>query len=48
MRNDSIERSVNNSVFTIADSILQMIEQSKQKSLDMKSQSPMNQEKRRV
>lgn len=46
MRNDSIERSVNDSMLTIADSILQMIEQSKQKSLDRKSQSPMNQEKK--
>lgn len=44
MRNDSIERSVNDSVLTIADSILQMIEQSKQKSLN--KTSLMNQEKK--
>ncbi|MFE4708814.1 hypothetical protein [Peribacillus simplex] len=44
MRNDSIERSVNDSVLTIADSILQMIDQSKQKSL--KKTSLKNQEKK--
>ncbi|MFJ7512721.1 hypothetical protein ACIQW7_25235 [Peribacillus simplex] len=46
MRNDSIERSVNDSMLTIADSILQMIEQSKQKSLN--KTSLMNQEKKRL
>ncbi|MCK1986011.1 MULTISPECIES: hypothetical protein [unclassified Peribacillus] len=43
MRNDSIERSVNDSMLTIAESILQIIEQSKQKSLD--KTSLMNKEK---
>ncbi|MBT2723323.1 hypothetical protein [Bacillus sp. ISL-46] len=37
MRNDSIERSVNASMVTIADYILQMIEQTKrQQELDIK------------